>query len=242
PRPITSFLALTVGVLIKYLALIFGPLLLAASLRRLPTWRARAGLIIWGALICGGLVALAYAPFWQGAATLRNFGDRGSLFYASPIAVLQAAMQEIGLTKAAAQSMASLGATLLLAGGALFSAWRGWRAPANVPAHALGLLLWFLLVANPWFQPWYLLWPLALVAVQPQNTRAVKTIVLFSLTAMISYLAGSFLLPALGWQGESAAWNLLLTILIYGPPLLVLLGGRGLLLRQADARALIGVE
>ena len=130
------------------------------------------------------------------------------------------------MSKELAQRAMSALATALLAGGVMFSAWRAWQAPDDVAAHALGLLGWFLLVANPWFQPWYLLWPLALVAIQPGRSRVVVAVVLFSLTAMLSYLAGSFLLPILGWKGDSAAWNALLTVLIYGPPLAVLWMGR----------------
>ena len=225
-RPLASFLALTIGALFKYLALIFGPLLLAASLRRLTTWRERITLIGVSALVCGGLVMLAYAPFWQGMATLRNFGDRGTLFYATWMAAAQAGAQELGVTKELAQRAMSALATALLAGGVMFSAWRAWQEPDDVAAHALGLLLWFLLVANPWFQPWYLLWPLALVAIQPGRRPVVGAVMLFSLTAMLSYLAGSFLLPLLGWKGDSAVWNALLSVFIYGPPLLVLFSHR----------------
>lgn len=160
--------------------------------------------------------------FWQGTATLRNFSDRGTLFYATWMAAAQAGAQELGVSRELAQRAMSALATGLLAGGVMFSAWRAWQAPDDVAAHALGLLGWFLLVANPWFQPWYLLWPLALVAIQPEQARVVVAVVLFSLTAMLSYLAGSFLLPVLGWPGDSAAWNALLTVLLYGPPLAVL--------------------
>ena len=100
--------------------------------------------------------------------------------------------------------------------------WRAWRAPDHVAEHALWLLLWFLFLCNPWFQPWYLLWALALLAIQPWRARVRGSIVVFCCTAMLSYLAGVFVLPALGWSGDGAEWNALASAAIYGPPLLVL--------------------
>ena len=222
-----AFIALTIGGLIKYFALIFGPLMLAAALRRLPTWRARVLLVAASATICALLVAFAYAPFWVGAGTLRNFSDRGTLFYASWLAALQAGLHESGwLAKDVAQRAVASLATTLLGLGVAWSAWRGWREPERVVAHATWLLLWFLLVANPWFQPWYLLWALALAALQPDRPQLIAAVIVFCATAMLSYIAGSFLLPALTWSGEGVAWNLLLSVLIYAPPLLVLVVAR----------------
>lgn len=218
-----AFLALTVGGLIKYLALLFGPLMVAAALRRLPTWRQRVVLLTLGALTCSSVLVLAYAPFWQGTATLRNFSDRGTLFYATWLAAVQVGLVETHIaTKELSQQLVSALASGLLLAGVGWSAWRGWRAPERVAAHTLWLLLWFLLIANPWFQPWYVLWALALIALQPERERLLAAVVLLSFTASVSYIAGSFLLPVLGWTGESAAWNLLLACWLYGPSLLVL--------------------
>jgi hypothetical protein len=238
---IAAFLVLTLGGLVKFLALMFGPLLLCAALRRLPDWRPRLRLALAGGLACVAAVVLAYAPFWVGWGTLRNFSDRGALFTSSWLAALQAPISLGAVhallpvrdllvlvsfgqpSEAISQAIAvSIGLGLLVFG-VLWASWRAWRAPEDVAAHALWLLLWFLFLCNPWFQPWYLLWALALLAIQPWRGRHVWAVGLFCATAMLSYLSGEFLLPLLGWKDSSAEWTMLTSILIYGPPLLALL-------------------
>jgi hypothetical protein len=240
---IAAFLVLTAGGLVKFLALMFGPLLLCAALRRMPDSRARLRLELVGGLACVAEVVLAYAPFWVGWGTLRNFGDRGALFTSSWLAALQApisldavhallpardllALVSFGRSsEAISQAIAvSIGLGLLVFG-VLWASWRAWRAPEDVAAHALWLLLWFLFLCNPWFQPWYLLWALALLAIQPWRGQLVWAVGLFCATAMLSFLSGGFLLPLLGWKDSSAEWNTLTSALIYGPPLLALLPG-----------------
>jgi hypothetical protein len=230
-RPLGAFLGLTVGGLIKYLALFFGPMFLSAALRRLPTPRERLRLILYGAIVCGAAVVIAYAPFWEGWGTLRNFGDRGTLFTASWLAVLQSLLATF-LEGGTAEALAASVGIWLLGCGITWSAVRGWRAPHNVAQHALWLVLWFLFFCNPWFQPWYLLWVLALIALQPWRGRITWSVGLFCCTAMLSYGADVFLLTRLGWDTDNvvlnAIWNAILSVLIYGPPLLALGWGRKL--------------
>jgi len=255
---VAAFLVLTLGGLVKFLALMFGPLLLCAALRRMPGWRARLRLVLASGLACVATVVLAYAPFWVGWGTLRNFGDRGALFTNSWLAALQApitldvihallpgrdllALISIGPpSEVISQAIAVSIGLGLLAFGVLWSSWRAWRAPEDVAAHALWLLLWFLFLCNPWFQPWYLLWALALLAIQPWRGRHVWAVGLFCATAMLSYLSGGFLLPLLGWKDSSAEWTVLTSALIYGPPLLVLLPGWRPRLAQLRGRLLMG--
>lgn len=228
-RPILAFLILTLGGLIKYSALFLGPLLLASALRQSRGWRAGLRLTLLGGLACLALVALAYAPFWAGAATFKAFGDRGTLFTASWLAVLQALLVERGwMDQQNAQALAATAGLSLLAAGVCWSAAWAWLSPRAVARQCFWLMSWFLLVCSTWFQPWYLLWALALVALQPRRADLVRLMGLFCCTAMLSYVANSFLRPALDVPAgalapESARWNLLLCLLIYAPPLLTLL-------------------
>ena len=237
---LVSFLVLTLGGLVKYLALLFGALLLGAALRQQPTARARVRLVLIGGAACVALVVLAYAPFWVGAGTLRNFSDRGTLFTTSWLAVLQAPLSlradaprtgapNLLSMLAPPQMVQSLTVSLglgLLVAGVLWASWRSWEAPRDLARHALWLLLWFLFLCNTWFQPWYLLWAVALLAIQPWRAAATRVVTVFGCTAMLSYLIWVYLLAALGWYGDSAAWNALASALIYLPPMLTLVWGR----------------
>lgn len=217
-------LALTIGGLIKYLSLILGPILLGAALRRMPTWRARIGLIVVAGNLCIGLTVLAYAPFWQGWQTFNNFTNRITLFNASWLTVLRSAMVVGGVAAQPAMSFATVFGMLLLLVGVLWAAWRAWMHPRAVAEHMLWLLLWFLFLCNPWFQPWYLLWPLALVAIQPWRTNLVVGLGMLSFTAMLGcYVAWTFLRPILGWSIDSVSWSLLLCLIIYTVPLVMLI-------------------
>jgi hypothetical protein len=240
-RSVRAFLALTAGGLIKFLSLFLGPIFLGASLRRLPDWRARARLVLVGGLACLAFVVLAYAPFWAGLATFRNFGDRAVLFTATWLATLRSGLVAHHVPQSLAQQIPTTIGLWLLLGGTGWAAWRAWRAPERVTAHALWLLLWFLFVCNTWFQPWYLFWPLALAVLQPWRGRVLLAVCLLCCTAMLGcYVAWSFLRPLLGWDVESARWNALLCVLIYTLPLLAFGAGmraRGLLARRAGRPA-----
>jgi hypothetical protein len=225
-RSLIAFVALTAGGLIKFLSLFLGPVFLGAALRRLPDWRARVRLVLVAGLACLAFAALAYAPFWAGWATFRNIGDRAALFTATWLATLKAALVARGVGQGLAQQIATTIGLWLLLGGTGWAAWRAWRAPERIAAHALWLFLWFLLVCNTWFQPWYLFWPLALAVLQPWRGRTLLAVGLLCCTAILGcYIAWSFLRPQLGWDVESARWNALLCVSIYAPPLLALGAG-----------------
>jgi len=223
-RSVGALLALTAGGLIKFIAFFFGPVLLIAELRGLPTWRERWRLVLLGGAACAALVVLAYAPFWAGWETLRNVGDRRSLYTASWLATLYALLKPV-VTEPRAQSIVSSLGLLLLLIGVCWACWRAWRTPQNVAAHVLWLMLWFLFLCNPWFQPWYLIWALAVVVLQNWRAQTVWGVLLFCYTALLSYVGGGLLLPALGLSETSASREFLISALIYGPPLIVLVWG-----------------
>jgi hypothetical protein len=225
PAGLGALLALTFGGLIKFATFFFGPVVLAAALRRQPSWRARWRLILIGGCVCLAFVLAAYVPFWAGWTTMRNVSDRTALFTATWLAAAQARLKLVVPEQRAGEIVAWASLVLLLVG-MTWAAWRAWRAPHDLARHLLWLVLWFLLICNPWFQPWYVIWPLALAALQPWRTRAVVAVSIFCLTALVSYVVGGLLLPALGLDEKSATRELLISLFLYIPPLVVFSWGR----------------
>lgn len=221
-QPMLALAALTVGGLIKYLAFFLGPLALAASLRRLANWRERWVFFLLAGSICGSLILLAYLPFWAGIPTFNNILARKDLYTSSWIAVLRVfLMRQMSVDQA--KSIASGIGLALLVLGMLWTTWRSWRTPERVAWHMLCLLLWFLFACNPWFQPWYVLWVLALVAIQPEQRMLTWAIIVFCCTSMLAYLPPAFVFQHLGWKDPSVEWHATLSALIYVPPLLIML-------------------
>jgi len=219
---VLALLALTAGGLIKFIAFFFGPVMLAATLRRLPDWRTRWRLLILSAGVCAMLVILAYAPFWGGGAALQNIGNRRTMFSGSWIAALRPLLTQL-VPPELAQTIALGGGLLLLLLGVAWASWQAWRAPAAVARHILWLAMWFVFVCNPWFQPWYAIWLVALAALIPWRSRVVLGVGMFCCTALMSYVVDGLILPALGLADASFGRESVLSAFVYLPAMLVLI-------------------
>ncbi len=216
-----ALVVLTAGGLVKFLAFFFGPLALAAVLRSIPSRRERWRFVVAAGCACTLLAAVAYAPFWVGLPTLQNISDRRSLFNASWLAAFCSLLAPI-VTLEKAQTIASLSGLALLLAGTVWATWQSWQRPSSIVKNVLLLLLWFLFVCNPWFQPWYLVWAVALIALMPWEQRFVLGIGLFCFTGVMSYAVSSFVLPVLGLDRQPLMRELVLSLFIYLPPLCVL--------------------
>jgi hypothetical protein len=226
PRsPTLALLLLTAGALIKYPLGLLAPVLLAAALAERPSWWARGALLLRVVLLCGSLVLIAYAPWWVGPATLQQLHDRTDLFTNSPLALLRALWQPDHGGPQLNARLALLG-QLLLVLGVLAAGLRAWFRPRQRVAVSAALLLWFSVAASPWVQPWYLIWPIALLALQPRQVRPRITLAAFALSGLLLYPAYSALRPLLGWPGDDVRWQLLVLVLLYLPPLLILVTRR----------------
>jgi hypothetical protein len=216
---IAALLALTAGGLIKFVAFFFGPVALAAALRKLPNRRARWWLFLGGGAACAALMALAYAPFWAGLPTLQSIGNRRALYNASWLAALRAQLGH-SMPAARAETIVSTLGLALLGIGVAWASWRAWRAPERLVELFTGLALWFLFVCNPWFEPWYVIWVVALMALQPWRGRAALGIAVLCCTALMAYVVDGLFLPVFGGFADgSVARESLLSAFIYLPPL-----------------------
>ena len=236
-RSLWGFTALLASVLVKFVPLALIPLYLVAGWRAAgDRWR-----FVWRA---GALLALAgvvlYFPYytpgqsWEELA-LRPF-HQADLFTTSLPAVLSFRLEGF-MAQDEAQRVAR---DLAMAGWAIFSVWqtwRLWREPAEQTAAAglaslagrsYAVLLYFLLFACLWFQPWYLVWLLALAPLLGPSPHA-GAVMIFSLLVQVKYFIFDF---AWYWQTpmeDILAPEVATTVLIFVPMLLVyarLLRGR----------------
>lgn len=224
-RPVVALLLITVGALVKVTLALLWPVLLAAALRRAAGWRARLGLALGVTLASVTLAALAYAPWWAGPAMLEQLWGRASLFTNSPLALARALWMPHGQKEAIEQGLALAGLGMLTLGLATAIV-LAWRRPHQTALISAGLLIWLVTVCSPWVQPWYLLWPMALLALRPSLSGGAMWLALPALSGLLIYPAYSGLRPLLGWPIASVAWQGLVLALISGPTLSMLLYGR----------------
>lgn len=221
--------ALLASVLVKFVPLALTPLYLVAGWRVASDRRQ----FLWGA---GALLALAgvvlYAPYytpgqpWELLA-LRPF-HQADLFTTSLPAVLSFWLEGL-VTQAQAQSLARDAA---MASWGIFSIWQTrqfWRHPAKRTApgslaslaeRSYAVLLYFLLFACLWFQPWYLVWLLALAPLLGPSPQA-GAVMVFSALAQVKYFIFDF---AWFWRApmdDILAPEMATTVLIFVPMLLL---------------------
>jgi hypothetical protein len=219
-RPTLALLLITAGALIKYPLALLWPVLLAAALAQQPTTQARLLLSLRAGLLCALLVLLAYAPWWVGPTTLDQFRDRADLFTNSPLALARALMLPHGEEAAIEALLGRFGLGLLALGVGLGMVW-AWRRPHALALIGAGVLLWFSAAGSPWMQPWYLVWPIGLLALHPRQVRPRVVLALLALSGLLVYPAYAALRPLLDWPGDGAAWQSLILALLYLPPLCV---------------------
>ena len=167
-RPALSVMGVVLGVLVKYLPIIFSPA------QAIYLWRTRRStqhlaLSVSLALAAGLLLAVAlYWPFWIGAETFGAVRRQGLPFLApTPSGILYWLLLQAFPPEAA-------GALTLRILGVLFVAFvvaAGWRArdAAGLLRACAAISLVYLLVVSAGTWPWYAALPLALMALTPRG-------------------------------------------------------------------------
>lgn len=211
--------ALTLGALFKFLPLILLPLLMVHGARRRPDWPARFRLAAELTLITVALLVIAYIPYWDGLRTLSNITLREKFLNAAPLAIVTHTLSQWWHIDLVRPIVSRIG-TGLLALGLLWQMWQIWRNGRDLRSAWFGLLTWYLIVASQWFQPWYILWLLALVALHPSRSTF-AWVATWALFAQASYLLQYFGLRWLKWPGNQLPAQRLYLLVIFLPPLLV---------------------
>jgi hypothetical protein len=209
-RPALATGLLTAGALVKAYGLVALGLHLVL-LARERGWRRAAG----HAAAAGGLGALAYWPYWAGLETFRGLERAAALSdNVTLTGVLQRAIRPViavlspGSGHVAAEALVRGASLLALAAVAVWAVRRA-RDERSLWVGTLAVLLASLYLTQ-WFMYWYLVAPVALVAILPANR----------MTAPVLAFSGS----ALAWVHFSPrplSWAVQVLVR-YAPPLLAL--------------------
>jgi hypothetical protein len=157
-----------------------------------------------GGVVSAGMAVVLYAPFWTGPDSIGAL-SRKKLFTASlPKVALDLLTHRFGVNEAVAQDLVRNGAmylTLLVTLGLtvwvfLKSNTRNERERAALIDRTLNsayeIIFFYLAFATLWFQPWYLLWLVALTAPVARMANANRTI-LFCIGGVANYFVWDFI-------------------------------------------------
>jgi hypothetical protein len=193
-----GLLALALAAHVKFTALLLIPVALLWLIGA-RGWRVMFKTALPVALLTLMLSWLAYQPLGGWATLPKNLQQRTALSTNSLGELVNLVLfYGLGWEKQAAREPVSRvagAAFALLAAPVLLT----WLRRTSADAHenqrrALGLVLLYLLVGSYWFQPWYVLWPLALIACVPQVhwRRRERITLILSASAPLAALLGDF--------------------------------------------------
>jgi len=162
--------ALAASVLVKYVTVLaVPPLVLAGFLAADDRRRYVLDTAIGGALALVLAVA-AFACFWEGSATFDVLRDQAGRFISSTPTLVRGALVDRDFTpdeaSELAQRLTGIAFGLVYTALAILFGMRR-RRPAEVVAWMALVLLAYLVVAVTWYRPWYMLWPVTLLALVP---------------------------------------------------------------------------
>ena len=204
-----AFPALACSVLVKYVSIILMPIFIVWVLRRYGRPAIRP--LLRGLAAATILAVAVFAPFWSGAATFAQLRAQQSQIISSPAAAI---LGTWGEKVAPSPTLDRVKITLTLAFLALYglTLLRMKATPMRLLRAAVEAMFLFLVLMTWWFWSWYVIWLLALAALLPGTAHA-RLAVLFSLTALLVYVASSWRL---------SLWNFTSTFaMAFGTALLV---------------------
>ena len=217
---------LALAMLTKLLALALGPVVLYALLRGRRPLRDKLPEVVLGGGISLLLAFLLYAPFWGGLDTL-FFLTRGNWFTASIPTMLRELLRQWLPFEEAGR----LAATLVGLSFAAFTAarlWLLWREERRDEVPETTWLPWlraaydvsfvYLAFATLWWQPWYLVWLVALAALLPTRLIHERTL-LFCYGGVLNYVVFKYIWPVYQPMTYTTIMGISV-ILIFGLPLL----------------------
>ncbi|AEG60221.1 hypothetical protein V6C32_05835 [Desulforamulus ruminis] len=186
-RGIFTLPGLILAALIKYT-----PVLLIPHFALWLYQKGRQQALLWGSLLSLGVISLTFYPYWEGLKTLEGL-NRQINFYSikSLHALISAILYQLfpGYPKEILFYGISLGLSCLFLALLLRDLWQQRSHPASL-GHLMNSGIWilvlYLLLANKWFQPWYLAWLVPLAALTPWPNPLSQMALFLTLTAELS--------------------------------------------------------
>ncbi|RLC61909.1 MAG: hypothetical protein DRI80_07625 [Chloroflexota bacterium] len=205
--------------LIKAASAFLIPVFVLAALWALPNWRRRITFLITGGLVAVGVTVLLYLPFWEGRQII-TVGRRLGMFTSSFPTLLMLLLR-FRLPQESAKLIASSLATVVFA---TFYAWQMWKLRGSVESlirTSYALTLFFLLFICLWFQPWYIIWVIALAALLSQPDAICQS-ALFTYSGTWAYVVYHFAwfwyVPVMNW-GNTLGVHTTAVVAIFTLPL-----------------------
>jgi hypothetical protein len=196
------------------------PLFAVGAWRALSRNRNRVRTMTLSVALALALVLSLHAPLWAGWRSL-GWLAREDLFTSSFAAVAVLALRQLAKDVELVRSLLRYAALGLFG---LFYLWQLLRVRGD-ERHFVEDLYWtvfaLLVIAVLWFQPWYVVWLVALGALVPSLTIGRLT-TLFSYTATWNYMVFTFLLAwyyPLMTSGHWLVANLVAVLLVLVPPI-----------------------
>lgn len=217
-----AVVSLTAALLIKFPAIAVMPVFGVAALWRLPDWRARIRWVALSGAAALALVLAAYLPLAERTNPFANVLSRGDLFTASFATVLMLALKA-SYSAEQAQMLARTAAMGVFGVILLWIALRRRGDDESLARGLFGALLALLVLATLWFQPWYVVWVIALAPLGNSVSRRVT--VIFAASVLAIYFMYDFVLwwdPGLWSPDGGLMLNVLTVTLVFVPPLAVL--------------------
>lgn len=188
---------MTAGALVKFIPALLLPVVIIFALANTPRWGGRIRYLLGAGAASLALVAVAFVPYWQpGVPVVEILSvERRAGMFTTSLPTLVQMWLEPKLGETAASDLARRSAMLALAlwaGWQYGTLWRGRRVEDALQATA-SILVFYLVVAVLWYQPWYVVWVLPVVAVLPDGVLR-RGVLLLCLTSLFKIPLTEFVL------------------------------------------------
>jgi hypothetical protein len=192
-REVPALLAWGASIAVKYVFIILLPLWLwhvAMQLRAAPQetpahlWQRRVMAMAWRAGVALAVLIVLVIPFWSGPQTILSLvaSPSAQQLDNSPMDMISWPLSWIAGSLGIADAHTATVGALKLIGVLVFAAIWLWqllrRAPHDVLTAWGWVLLGYLLFVSGWFWPWYVTWPLVVVALRPLDRLTIAILLL----------------------------------------------------------------